>query len=206
MAPAACPMRSAGTPEMSRFCQTVRRISPSPRSRAIAGEPAHLRDRELAHRQHHPDPIEPVLLLRVHPDMGGPVEGRARLQGVDLDARQRAAELLLHQSEELLHAEAVEHVFEPRFEPVGAITVIDEDPHHRIRHRVASAGFTTTPVSRPKSLCPVMPPSNKRNQTPGASPKPSFTATAWKPISLVSSSTGMMPPPSNPTLNLRGRP
>ena len=32
---------------------------------------------------------------------------------------------------------------------------------------VASAGFTITPVSRAKSLCPVMPPSARRNQTPG---------------------------------------
>ena len=71
---------------------------------------------------------------------------------------------------------------------------------------VASSGFTTTPVSRAKSLWPVMPPSIRRNQTPGSTPKPSFTSTAWKPMSLVSSSTGMMPAPSKATLNLRGRP
>ena len=56
---------------------------------------------------------------------------------------------------------------------------------------VASAGFTITPVSRAKSWWPVMPPSARRNQTPGSTPKPSFTSTAWKPMSLVSSSTGM---------------
>ena len=37
-----------------------------------------------------------------------------------------------------------------------------------------------------------MPPRQSRNQTPGSSPKPSFTCTAWKPMSLVSSSTGMI--------------
>ena len=61
---------------------------------------------------------------------------------------------------------------------------------------VASAGRTTTPVSRAKSLCPVMPPSIRRNQTPASTPKPSLTSTAWKPMSLVSSSAAMMPPPS----------
>ena len=36
-----------------------------------------------------------------------------------------------------------------------------------------------------------MPPRQSLNQTPGSRPKPSFTSTAWKPMSLVSSSTGM---------------
>src|SRR5262249_30041185 len=43
---------------------------------------------------------------------------------------------------------------------------------------VASAGFTTTPVSCPNVWCPVMPPSSSWNQTPGSTPKPSFTSTA----------------------------
>ena len=47
-----------------------------------------------------------------------------------------------------------------------------------------------------------MPPSARRNQTPGSTPKPSFTSTAWKPMSLVSSSTGMMPPPSKRDVEL----
>ena len=71
---------------------------------------------------------------------------------------------------------------------------------------VASSGLTITPVSPAKLKWPVKPPRQSLNQTPGARPKPSFTATAWKPISLVSSSTGMTPAPSKATLNLRGRP
>ena len=41
---------------------------------------------------------------------------------------------------------------------------------------------------------------------PGSTPKPSFTSTAAKAMSLVSSSTAILPAPSKATLNLRGRP
>jgi hypothetical protein len=79
--------------------------------------------------------MQSILLLRPDPDMGGAIEGRPRFERLGLHARQRAAELLLDQSEEFLDAEPVEHVFEPRLEPVGAVAVIDEDPHDRVRHR-----------------------------------------------------------------------
>ena len=42
--------------------------------------------------------------------------------------------------------------------------------------------------------------------TPGSIPDPSATSTAWNAMSFVSSSTGIVPAPSNATLNLRGRP
>ena len=59
-----------------------------------------------------------------------------------------AAELLLHQREEFLDAQRVEHVFQPRLGAVGAVAVFDEHAHHRVRHLQASAGRTSTPVSR----------------------------------------------------------
>ncbi len=61
---------------------------------------------------------------------------------------------------------------------------------------VASSGRTMMPVSLAKSLCPVMPPTPRRNHTPGSTPKPSFTSTAVKAMSLVSSSTAILPAPS----------
>ena len=71
---------------------------------------------------------------------------------------------------------------------------------------VESAGLTTMSAYFAKSLCPVMPPSPRRNQTPGSAPKPPFTSTAVKAMSLVSSSAAILPAPSKATLNLRGRP
>ena len=45
---------------------------------------------------------------------------------------------------------------------------------------VASAGLTMMSPYLAKSLWPVMPPSPRRNQMPGSTPKPSFTSTAGK--------------------------
>src|SRR5262249_54886512 len=45
-----------------------------------------------------------------------------------------AGEFLLHASEEFVYAPGVEHIFEPRFGPVGAVAVVDEHPYHRICH------------------------------------------------------------------------
>jgi len=60
----------------------------------------------------------------------------------------------------------------------------------------ASSGLTMTPVSRAKSLWPVNAASMSRNQMPGSRRNRLLTSTAWKPMSLVSSSTGMTPAPS----------
>ena len=90
-----------------------------------------------------------------------------------------AAEFLFDGGEKLLKAPGVEHIFQPRLGAVGAIAVLDEYAHHRVgRPWSRRSGFTITPVSRAKSLWPVMPPSIRRNQTPGSMPKPSFTSTA----------------------------
>ena len=40
-----------------------------------------------------------------------------------------SAELLLDEREELVDAHAVEHIFQPRLVPVGAVAEIDEDAH-----------------------------------------------------------------------------
>ena len=56
----------------------------------------------------------------------------ARRQRFRLYPRELPAELLFDQSEEFLHAEPIEHVFEPRLETIGAVAVIDEHAHHGV--------------------------------------------------------------------------
>ena len=63
--------------------------------------------RELADRQHHADPVQAVLLLRMHADMGGAIDSGGR--GASASRRhavELAAELLLGQRHDLVHAEA----------------------------------------------------------------------------------------------------
>src|SRR5665213_1997421 len=124
---------SNGTPEISRFCQTVSLISPSPRSREISARPF------ICATVNRPTgtttPIQcNVLFLRVNANMGGAIEGRARSQRAGHGAIELAAELLLHQAEEFLDTHFVEHVFKPRLGAVGAIAGIDEHSHHRVGH------------------------------------------------------------------------
>jgi len=52
----------------------VRRISPSPRSRAQFGEPAHLCRRQFADWKNDADPVQARLLLGMDADMPGAVE------------------------------------------------------------------------------------------------------------------------------------
>ena len=100
------------------------------------------------------------------------------------EARQLAAELLLDQSHEFFDAHGVEQTFQPRLGAVGAIAVLDVEPHHRIRHparilrlnqhagvagKIAVAGDAAEAELEP----------NARRKA-----KPSFTRTAWKPMSL----------------------
>src|SRR5947209_15554828 len=60
------------------------------------------------------------------------VEGRTRSERLGRDPLELRAELLLDQPEKFLDAETVEHVFEPRLGPVGAVAVIDEDAHNGV--------------------------------------------------------------------------
>ena len=142
----------------------------------------------------------------MHADMAEAVEGRARRDRGVRHAGELAAELLLDEADEFLDAEGVEHVFEPRLGAVGAVAVVDEHPHDGVGDRRRLGRLADDAGLAGEILWPVMPPTARRNQTPGSTPKPSFTSTAEKPMSLVSSSTGITPAPSNPTLNLRGRP
>ncbi len=94
----------------------------------------HLGNGHAADRQRYADPIEAGLLLRMDPDMGKPVYGRPRGQSLDRHPHELPAKLLLHSGEEFVDAPAVEHIFEPSFGAVGAIAVVDVDPHHRVGH------------------------------------------------------------------------
>ena len=93
------------------------------------GQPPHLLAGDLAERQRDADPVQALLLLLVHADMRHAVEGRPRRQRLRRHARKGVAELLLDEREELVDAHAVEHVFQPRLEPVGAVAGVDEDAH-----------------------------------------------------------------------------
>ena len=105
--PRRAPTLSVGTPEISRFCQTVSRISPSPRSRAIVGEPAHLRRGELADRQHDADPVaaRPASADARRYGRRGRTPAAARRLGAATRV-ELAAELFLDQRQELLEAQA----------------------------------------------------------------------------------------------------
>ena len=79
------------------------------------------------------------------------------------------------QREEFLDAQAVEHVFQPRLGAVGAVAVIDEHAHHRVGDLRGVGGLHQHAGVAREIVCPVMPPRQSRNQTPGSRPKPSFT-------------------------------
>ena len=68
----------------------------------------------------------------MHADMGGAIERRARRERLRRNAVELAAELLLGQRHDLVHAEAVDDVFQPRLVAVGAVAVIDEHAHDRV--------------------------------------------------------------------------
>ena len=197
---------SSGTPEISRFCHTVSRISPSPSSCAIDCQAAHLFDGHAPDRQYHADPVQARLLLRMDADMGRAIEGparRTRFGGTRSSLRPSFSSFC---DETLSSPDPVEDVFEARLVAVGAVALVDEYAHHRVRHLGGvrrAARYVGLAREIPMAL---MSPSARRNQTPGSTPKPSITSTAWKPMSFVSSSTGIVPAPSKATLNLRGKP
>ncbi len=126
--------RSAATPEISRFCQTVRRISPSPKLVRNAGQAAHLRRGHAPHGQRNADPDAACLLLRMHADVRLPMLPVRLGHLIAGNAAQRSAELGLDAGQELVEAPVVEHVFEARLLAVGAVAVIDEHAHDGIGH------------------------------------------------------------------------
>src|SRR5258705_4564716 len=98
------------------------------------GEPAHLSGGPLADRKPNPPPIAVGLLLRMHADMRDAIEWRTRLERIAGDAVELAAGLFLGQRQDLLKAQAVKDVFQPRLVAVGAVALVDEDPHDGIGH------------------------------------------------------------------------
>ena len=138
--------------------------------------------------------------------MRGAVERRPRRERAAARAVELAAELLLDQAEKFFKAHGVEHVFESRLGAVGAVAVIDEHAHHRVGdlagvlrldHDAGVAGKIAMPGDAAEA---------ELEPDARAQAEAVVTCTAWKPMSLVSSRTGIMPAPSKPTLNLRGRP
>ncbi len=67
--------------------------------------------------------------------MRGAIESRPRLHCARHRAVELAAELFLQHADEFFDAHGVEHVFQPRLGAVGAVAVVDKDPHHRVGHR-----------------------------------------------------------------------
>ena len=90
---------------------------------------AHLRAGHFAERQRNADPVQARLLLPVHADMRHAVEGRPRREGLRRHAGKGVAEFFLDQQQEFFHSHAVDHIFHPRLEAVGAIAGFDEHPH-----------------------------------------------------------------------------
>ncbi len=133
--------RSSATPEIRRFCQTVRRISPSPNSCGDLGEPAHLLGGDLADRKHDADPVKAFLLLRGARRYAPAGRRPAAARWLRPARAELAAELVFHRGEEFLKAPGVEHIFEPRLGAIGAVAVVDEDAHHGVGHHGRLVGL-----------------------------------------------------------------
>ena len=119
----------AGTPEISRFCQTVSRISPSPICCAMAARPRICAAVSLPTGSTTPIQCRPFCFCGCTPiwaARSNTGRGATRLGG---NAGELPAELLLDQREEFVEAHGVEHVFHPRLVAVGAVAVLDEDAH-----------------------------------------------------------------------------
>ena len=171
------------------------------------GEPAHLRRRELADRQHHADPVQAILLLLVDADMRQrgrtPAAARAprpaRGQALRRASPRPAPDICrspMASSTYFIRAllRLVRSPWSMNTRTMASATL------------VASAGLTITPVSRAKSLWPVMPPSASGTRRPARrrsrpSPRRPGSRCRWCPPAPRS-----VPAPSKATLNLRGRP
>src|SRR5262245_9336041 len=97
-------------------------------------EPPHLIGGHLADREDDADPIALELLLRMHAEMGGAIERRARRERMAGNAVELTAELFLDQRQHLVETQAVDDVFEPRLGAVGAVAMIDEYAHDGVGH------------------------------------------------------------------------
>ena len=73
------------------------------------------------------------MFLRVRANMRHPVERRPRREGLRRHAGEDLAVFGFDGEQELVDAHAVDHVFHPRLQAVGAIAGLDEDAHDGVR-------------------------------------------------------------------------
>ena len=119
--------------------------------------------------------------------------------------------MLLRLLQVLVEPQAIQHVFEPGLFAIGAVAVLDEHAHHRRGHR--HAFLRPKQNARVAGKILVAGDAAELHAKIDARPEASCrrclwqpTCTAVKPMSLVSSSALIVPPPSKAMLNLRGRP
>ena len=128
--PAAVCQLLVGDAGEQRFCQTVRRISPSPKSRAMLrrGLPSARRSdgRSSAPRRSSSRRAASARCTPIWASRSG--RGRSLMQssGMRVSGRPRR---VFDLGDEFVEAPGVEQVFEPRLGAVGAVAVIDEDAH-----------------------------------------------------------------------------
>ena len=96
-----------------------------------------MRAAHLADREHDAEIEKTRLLLRMRANMCLPVLRRARPDMFCVDARNLAAEVLLHLGEKTVKAArlgriAVEHIFQPRLGTVGAVSLGNVYAHDRL--------------------------------------------------------------------------
>ena len=115
---------SSATPEIRRFCQTVRRMSPSPKSRAIAARPricvAGQPCRPAAPRRSSSGPAASADARRY--GRCDRRRGRGAIASVGTRTSLRPSFSSIA-AEEFLEAPGVEHVFQPRLGAVGAVAI-----------------------------------------------------------------------------------
>ena len=121
-------------PEISRFCQTVSRMSPSPICCAIAASPRICAAVSLPTGSTTPIQCRPFCFCGCTP-ICAPRSNAGRGASASAGTRTSfAAELLLDQREIFVEAHGVEHVFHPRLVAVGAVAVVDEDADDGVGH------------------------------------------------------------------------
>ena len=120
------------TPEIRRFCQTVSRISPSPRSAAILASPRICSQVTLPSGSATPIQFNPACFCWCTPIWA--IRSKAG-RGASASAGTRVkvvAELCFDELEEFLHSDFVDDIFQAGLETVGPVAGIDEDPHDRV--------------------------------------------------------------------------
>ena len=85
--------------------------------------------------------MQAILFLRVHTDVGGPIETWTRRDRTRHRAIELAAKLFFHQPEEFINADLVEHIFESRLGAIGTVAGLDENAYDRIRYHCRIAGL-----------------------------------------------------------------